>query len=573
MPWGFLSGALSGLADVAQNERAERRKQEDAEYERRASYLRHIMTMVEEGKAAPEHYAQAFKDLQTIGDAQRTSGKSAGGLAGFFGSSAPLALPFYESIISGKLPLTADQLHAPGSPLNPDGLSNHPDAPMGKQRPIDFGGGVNQFIPSMGQGPQLMAPPLAGGKEDVQRPPEHLGATTFSVNPTPATPPLNATLGAPKPLVPISFVGANAGVPPPPAPSGPAPLFYSPDQIADREGAAKARSAVMSEDAIFQHDYNQALRIGGPEYADQFAKSYLDFKVARTPRPEAMSGSTSVLSPDRTASFRAAFDPQRKVMVFQQPATFNGQVFEAGTPVPPGWSTYNPLMAPINLGTDDQGNTSVISRAEASRGSGVQTFNGTGKSRTPPQGTISWIPNEDGTSSPFRITGTTAVPVTTADGNAPKKATDVAAQKAITDAQVLLRAATAAAQKDLAADTILSLSTDQKKKDAFVAERTDKFLQENGGGATPAQIRALATARLAAKATKPEKAPDATQTPVDANTATTLSNWFSTNPEGQAAFKELGLAPEQLSKFILGLMAKPENKSTLAYYLGLAGKK
>lgn len=167
MDASFLAGLARGLSDEIGNKRAETRKREDAELQRRQQLLENLWEGVMRGDVEPEHYGQILKDQMAVGQALSGPRKRKGGVSGFVtGESEDLSAPLggiLDELLSGRLPA-----------FTPEGEPQQAQAPAAPSQPLP-----------MAPPPEM--PSMGGTDELAVEPPMHMGGA--SAAPAPFNPP------------------------------------------------------------------------------------------------------------------------------------------------------------------------------------------------------------------------------------------------------------------------------------------------------------------------------------------------------------------------------------------------
>lgn len=235
MDASFLSGFVRGLTDEIGTRRAETRKREDAELQRRQDVLNKLYDGVLAGDVRPEHFAQIVKDQMAVGDALAGPRKRKGG-KGFFTGESDLSGPLgglLDQILSGQMDIMeGDEEGARALPATPD-MGGVPAAPI----PEVPGPRALQ----MPQGQSPFAGIDMGGSIDIT--PEQL--------PTPFNPPRFVdALQKPK-------VQQLSMMPPAPVPAPPRPAL-----LVNKERRARERTVADADvrRGIADADLNERIR-------------------------------------------------------------------------------------------------------------------------------------------------------------------------------------------------------------------------------------------------------------------------------------------------------------------------
>ena len=128
----FLSGFVRGLTDEIGTRRAETRKREDAELERRQQVLNNLYDGVLKGDVKPEHFAQIVKDQMDVGEALAGPRKRKG-TKGFFTGESDLSGPLggiLEQLISGQMDTMEGDEEGVSALPNPGPDMTMPTAPI-----------------------------------------------------------------------------------------------------------------------------------------------------------------------------------------------------------------------------------------------------------------------------------------------------------------------------------------------------------------------------------------------------------------------------------------------------------
>lgn len=131
MDASFLSGFVRGLTDEISTRRAETRKREDVELQRRQDVLNKLYDGVLAGDVRPEHFAQIVKDQMAVGEALAGPRKRKG-TKGFFTGESDLSGPLgglLDQILSGQMDIMEGEEGAMPLPATPD-MGGVPAAPI-----------------------------------------------------------------------------------------------------------------------------------------------------------------------------------------------------------------------------------------------------------------------------------------------------------------------------------------------------------------------------------------------------------------------------------------------------------